>query len=244
MNEKTKSHRRVLLLCEGAIMVVLAQILGYIKVWEMPWGGSVCLSMLPIICYACRWGVGAGLMSGFVLGVLQFMYDGGFALGWQSIIGDYLLAFTVLGLAGLCRGKVYWGSLLAGVARFGVHYVVGATIWAEYMPEEFFGMTMGLSSDAGVAVGTSCTAMMMTTPYGIYMVTLEDGADAQAIAADFEANLNWQKFVCVTPTNAVIAQKDNMVLCFMGSDELYTQTAAAIEAAGWKVVKELECPKE
>ena len=145
MNEKTKSHRGVLMLCEGAIMVVLAQILGYIKVWEMPWGGSVCLSMLPIICFACRWGLSAGLMSGFVLGVLQFMFDGGIALGWQSIIGDYLLAFTALGIAGLCRGYrdgVYWGSLLAGAARFAVHYVVGATIWAEYMPEEFFGMTM------------------------------------------------------------------------------------------------------
>ena len=142
MNEKTKSHRSVLMLCEGAVMVVLAQILGYIKVWEMPWGGSVCLSMLPIICYACRWGLSAGLMSGFVLGILQFMFDGGIALGWQSILGDYLLAFTAVGLAGLARGRVCWASLLAGAARFGVHYVVGATIWAEYMPEEFFGMTM------------------------------------------------------------------------------------------------------
>ncbi len=145
MNNKTKTHRAVLMLCEGAIMVVLAQILGYIKVWEMPWGGSICLSMLPVVCYACRWGLSAGLMSGFVLGVLQFMFDGGIALGWQSIIGDYLLAFTVLGVAGLVRGRrggVYWGSLLAGAARFLVHYVVGATIWAEYMPGEFFGMTM------------------------------------------------------------------------------------------------------
>ena len=36
---KTNSTQRQTLhmLCEGAIMVVLAQILGYIKVWEMPW---------------------------------------------------------------------------------------------------------------------------------------------------------------------------------------------------------------
>ena len=126
-------------------MVVLAQVLGFLKVWEMPWGGSVSLVMLPIIFFACRWGVGAGLMSGLVLGILQFMYDGGFALGWQSIIGDYLLAFTVLGVAGIFRGKrlcLFFGTLLGGFARFLVHYVVGATIWAEYMPEEFFGMTM------------------------------------------------------------------------------------------------------
>ncbi|MBQ5799347.1 MAG: energy-coupled thiamine transporter ThiT [Oscillospiraceae bacterium] len=133
------------MLCEGALLVALAQVLGYIKLWEMPWGGSICLSMLPIFLFACRWGVGPGLMSGFVLGVLQFMYDGGFALGWQSIIGDYLVAFTVVGLAGLVARKpygVFIGTVIGSVARFLVHYVVGATIWAEYMPEEFFGMTM------------------------------------------------------------------------------------------------------
>ena len=139
MSNQTKMTR---MLCEGAIMVVVAQILGYIKLWEMPWGGSVCLSMLPIFFFACRWGFGPGLMSGFVLGVLQFMFDGGFALGWQSIIGDYLVAFTVLGVAGLFRGKVYLGTVAGSAARFLVHYVVGATIWAEYMPETFFGMTM------------------------------------------------------------------------------------------------------
>lgn len=142
---KTKTRHNLLCLCEGAIMVVIAQVLGYVKLWEMPWGGSICLSMLPIFLFACRWGVGAGLMSGFVLGMLQFMYDGGFALGWQSIIGDYLAAFTVLGLAGLFRGKkssIFLGTVVGSAARFLVHYVVGATIWAEYMPETFFGMTM------------------------------------------------------------------------------------------------------
>ena len=31
---------------------------------------------------------------------------------------------------------------MGSVARFLVHYVVGATVWAEYMPETFFGLTM------------------------------------------------------------------------------------------------------
>lgn len=132
-------------LCEGAIMVAIAQILSYIKLWEMPWGGSIVLAMVPIILFSVRWGLGSGLLAGFVFGVLQFMFDGGFAIGWQSIIGDYLLAFTVLGLAGLMKDKklgVFWGTLIGGVARFLVHYVVGATIWAAYMPDTFFGMTM------------------------------------------------------------------------------------------------------
>ena len=132
-------------LCEGAVMLAAAQVLSYIKIWEMPWGGSVVLSMIPLVLFAVRWGLGSGLLVGFAFGVLQFLFDGGFAIGWQSIIGDYLLAFTVLGLAGLVARRshgVFTGTLIAGIARFLVHYVVGATIWAEYMPEEFFGMSM------------------------------------------------------------------------------------------------------
>ena len=51
----------------------------------------------------------------------------------------------VLGFAGLfrgCKGGFYLGTLVGSGLRFLVHYVVGATIWAELMPETFFGMTM------------------------------------------------------------------------------------------------------
>ena len=91
MNKKLRA------LVEGAIMVAIAQVLSYIKIWEMPWGGSVVLSMIPLVLFAVRWGLGSGLLAGFVYGVLQFTFDGGFAIGWQSILGDYLVAFTVLG---------------------------------------------------------------------------------------------------------------------------------------------------
>ena len=142
---KTNSHNALLTLCEGAMMVVLAQILSYLKLWEMPWGGSICLSMFPILFFALRRGLRDGLLAAFVFGVLQFLYDGGFALMWQAIFLDYIFAFAALGLAGLGKGKpggVYWGTLLAGLGRFLFHYVAGATIWAEYMPEVFFGLTM------------------------------------------------------------------------------------------------------
>lgn len=133
------------MLCEGAILVAIAQILSYIKLWEMPWGGSVVLAMVPVILFAVRWGLGPGLLAGFAYGVLQFIFDGGFAIGWQSMVGDYLLAFTMLGLAGVFHGRksgVFTGTVLASVARFLVHYVVGATLWAAYMPETFLGLSM------------------------------------------------------------------------------------------------------
>ena len=101
--------------------------------------------MLPIILYAVRWGLGRGLLAGFALGVLQFMFDGGFVIGWQSILGDYVIAFALVGLAGAFYGKkggVFLGTLLGSLGRFASLYVTGATLWGEYMPDEFFGMTM------------------------------------------------------------------------------------------------------
>ena len=143
--DNMKKNLTLRALTEGAIMVAAAQVLSYLKLWEMPWGGSITLAMIPILLYAVRWGLGPGLLAGFIFGVLQFTFDGGFAIGWQSIVGDYLLAFTALGLAGLMHGKrggIFTGTLVGGLGRFLVHYVVGATVWAEYMPESFFGMTM------------------------------------------------------------------------------------------------------
>lgn len=141
-----KNKLRLRALCEGAIMVALAQALGYLKLYSMPNGGSVSLIMLPIFIYCARWGFLRGLLASFALGTLQALLDGFAALGWQSILGDYLFAYGVLGLAGLFRGKKYglfYGTLLGSFARFIVAWIVGATLWAEYMPDQFLGMNMG-----------------------------------------------------------------------------------------------------
>ena len=140
-----KSYLTVRMLCEGGILLAAAFVLSLLRFWEMYDGGAIDFGMLPILLFAVRWGVGPGLVVGFADGVLQFMQAGGIAIGWQSIIGDYLVAFTVLGLAGLARGRksgIFVGTVIGCVARFLVHYIVGATIWASYMPETFFNMTM------------------------------------------------------------------------------------------------------
>ena len=108
--------------------------------------------------------------------------------------------------------------------------------------DEYFAFTAGLSSTDGITAGASCAAMMMTTPYSLVIVKLDDAANIEAVRSDFEASLDWQKWVCVIPSNALIAQKDNMVLCLMGSDSLYTYTAASIENAGWTNITAIDNP--
>ena len=142
---KNSSHLKLRALCEGAIFVALAQVLGYIKLFELPQGGSVGIGMLPIFIYCARWGFGPGMLASIVYSVLQLLLDGAYAWGWQSMVGDYILAFSVLGLAGLFHKNhygFYYGILVGGFARFLVHYLTGVFVWGAYMPETFFGMTM------------------------------------------------------------------------------------------------------
>ena len=142
---KSSSHLRLRALCEGAVMVALAQILGYIKLFSLPNGGSITLNMLPIFIYCARWGFGPGMLASFALSLLQLLLDGAYAWGWQSIIGDYIVAYTVLGLAGLFhknKNGFFIGIGVGGFARFLAAWYVGAVVWGEYMPDSFFGMTM------------------------------------------------------------------------------------------------------
>lgn len=99
---------------------------------------------------------------------------------------------------------------------------------------EDFGFSAGLSSTDGIVGGSLCSAQMMTTAYSFVIVTVEDESKIDTVRADLEENMDFGKWVCVRPTDAVIAQKGNMVLCVMGADEMFTATKAGIEAAGWE----------
>lgn len=107
--------------------------------------------------------------------------------------------------------------------------------------ETFTWMT-GLTSAEGLTNATTAASMMMTTPYAFNMVTVADAATIDAVVADFEANIDWQKWVCVVPTNALIATKDNMVLCVIGEGAMFSATVAGAEAAGWTTVKDIANP--
>lgn len=106
---------------------------------------------------------------------------------------------------------------------------------------EFFAFTVGLSSEKGIAGAVSCAPLMMTEAYSLVIVKL-DGAKAEDICADFEENLDWLKWVCVAPDQAMIAVKDDMVLCLMATQQVFEGTAAGIIKTGWTEVKTLERP--
>ena len=70
----TKSYSRTRTLVECALMIAVGTVLAQIKIFEMPFGGSVTLvSMLPFILVSFRHGVKWGLATGFVNSLLQML---------------------------------------------------------------------------------------------------------------------------------------------------------------------------
>lgn len=128
---------------EGAVMVALATVLSFIKVFNLPQGGSITLlSMLPIVLFSIRRGTAAGVAAAFAFSIIQLFQgvsEGLFTWGLTpallagSILLDYLCPFTVLGLAGMFKSQKL-GSCLGGIAiaivlRLVFHYLSGVVIW-------------------------------------------------------------------------------------------------------------------
>ena len=123
-----------------AMAVALAYVTSFIKVFKLPYGGSVTLlSMLFIVLVAHWYGVKTGILVGFAYGILQFLQEPYFLTLFQ-VCCDYVLAFAALGLAGLFRkGKnsLLIGYIVAVLARGVFHTLGGYLYWMDYMPENF-----------------------------------------------------------------------------------------------------------
>ena len=128
----------------AAIMAALAVILTWVEIQVGPAGGSINIVMLPIILVAYRygtlWGVGTGLVVGFV----KCIIGGGIGWGLPSILLDYVLAYAAVGLAGIGRKLKFGlpiGALIGAISRFVIHFISGVTIYAIATATEISGIT-------------------------------------------------------------------------------------------------------
>lgn len=147
MENQTNSRLALRALIEGALMLALAYVLDNLvpPFYRFPQGGSIDLSMLPILVYCLRWGPKWSLLVCFVNGVLQYFLGGGIAISWQSMLLDYVVAYTLVFPCGFAAGKKLgwlWGTLIATPGRWLSLTLSGALLWYMYMPEQFLGLTM------------------------------------------------------------------------------------------------------
>ena len=131
------AFRDVRVLTEAALAIALAFVLGLIKVFQMPMGGSISLEMIPLILLALRQGPLVGMVAGAAYGLLDLAIEP-FIVHPVQVLLDYPLAFGALGLAGFFRPTVRGaivGTVVAVLARFICHFVSGVVFFASYAPE-------------------------------------------------------------------------------------------------------------
>lgn len=127
-----------------ALCIALATILSMIRLYRFPFGGSVTLlSMLVITLPAWIYGVKTGTLTGLLYGLLQFVL-GPTVISIPQVILDYVLAFSVMGVAGFVNNQKHSlikGFSLAVIARWiiatlaGLAWVAaGTTAWEGWNP--------------------------------------------------------------------------------------------------------------
>lgn len=125
-------------------MVALSTVLSFIKLYEAPLGGAVTLfSMVPVMMVGLLFGPLPGFASAFVFSLIQ-LFQGLGTLSYiptagataVSVIMDYLLPFTLLGVTGFFRNRkkhlYLWlvlSTLLACLLRFLSHFLCGGFVW-------------------------------------------------------------------------------------------------------------------
>ncbi len=130
-----KPHFSTRQLVFSAMAIAAGMVTSFIKLIDMPMGGSVTLLSMLFICLIGYWyGLGAGLMTAIAYGFLQLVVDP-YILSLPQMLTDYIFAFGALGLSGLfsksknglIKGYLagvlgrYFFSFLSGMIFFGLY---------------------------------------------------------------------------------------------------------------------------
>lgn len=142
----------LIILTEGALITALALVLSFVPHSTGVSSIEFMYGLIPMAIFALRRGLKAGLMAGFVWGILDLVLrgfsNGGFLNPLQGIV-EYPLAFGVVGLIGLgsvqvkqaiengknAIGLILLYSSIGFFAKYFCHFIAGGIYWGTYAPK-------------------------------------------------------------------------------------------------------------
>lgn len=134
-----------------AMAIALGTVLSNVKLFSFPWGGSITLLSMLVICLpGYFFGLGAGLLTGVAYGVLQLLIDP-YVLFPMQLVVDYLLAFGALGLSGIfshSKNGLLKGYIVAVLGRYVFAVLSGWIFFGTYAWEGWAPLPYSLSYNA------------------------------------------------------------------------------------------------
>lgn len=145
---KHSEKLKKLIIC--ALMIAVASVLSFVKI-DMPMGGGVTVcSMTPIVLAAFIYGPVWGLSTAFIYSVFQLLfgldnlaYATSIPMAILILLFDYIVAYSVIGLAGFFRDKenspkkIVLATVCVLMLRFVCHFITGWFVWDALWPNEF-----------------------------------------------------------------------------------------------------------
>lgn len=131
----------------SSLLIALSVILGNIKIFEMPQGGSITLmSILPIVLCGYLLGTKRGVLAGICVGLLNLIF-GPYIIHPVQLFLDYPIAYGALGLSGLVsnsKNGLTKGYLIGLAGRYICAFLSGWIFFGAYAPESFNAVTWSL----------------------------------------------------------------------------------------------------
>lgn len=142
-----KRHFSTRQLVFSAMAIALATVTSFIKLFDLPMGGSVTLLSMLFICLIGYWyGLGAGLMTATAYGFLQLIIDP-YIISFPQMLVDYIFAFGALGLSGLfsnSKNGLIKGYLAGVLGRYFFAFLSGMIFFGIYAAD--YGMSAPIYS--------------------------------------------------------------------------------------------------
>lgn len=131
----------------SSLLIALSVILGNIKIFEMPQGGSITLmSILPIVLCGYLLGTKRGVLAGICVGLLNLIF-GPYIIHPVQLFLDYPIAYGALGLSGLIsnsKNGLTKGYLIGLAGRYICAFLSGWIFFGAYAPKSFNAVTWSL----------------------------------------------------------------------------------------------------
>ena len=153
---------------EGTIVAALAMVLSLIPI-QIGSSFSISLGQIPLTLFALRRGAKAGMLAGFIWGILHFPLGQVYYLSVVQVLIEYPIAYTFAGAAGLMASNVQKSyadgntkqirkNIVFGALRYFWHFIAGVVFWGAYalwgMNPWLFSFVMNGASGLSTAIVT------------------------------------------------------------------------------------------